>query len=328
MWALTILDLIILETGLEITGTRGNWVDAICPLHPERRPSFAMRSDTGVWVCRHEGFRGGPAKLIAMVKNIPYSEAQGMVAELDNRIATTDELVSQLFPKDEPGIDSDLLGWRERYDGLKPGLIPKYWMNRGFAPETAMSFGLRYDPNERALVWPVYGSDGDLSGMAQRYVYPEAQPKYRYNKGFVRELYPLTHWQGPDVLLVEGPLDAMWLHQCGEKWPFLKAALCLFGAQLAPAQIDWLRANAREVLLFFDGDKAGAAAIDRAIELMPDMNLWVGLMPMKPEAEYDDHDLALIEDGIFPRRKDPQECTADELADSVAQAVRSYEFVR
>ncbi|MGC8466729.1 MAG: DNA primase [Acidithiobacillus sp.] len=133
--------------------------------------------------------------------------------------------------------------------------------------------GRYYDRFRGRVLFPLRDGRGQLCGFAGRSM-DGREPKYLnspetilYHKG--QMLYGLDLAregirQRRQVVLVEGYLDVITLHQAG-----LDFAVAASGTALTEKQLETLWRSAPEVVLCFDGDAAGGAAAWRALQLAP-----------------------------------------------------------
>ena len=54
----------------------------LCPFHEDNQPSFNANLESGMWLCRGCGAKGGPAKFLAAARGLDAREAQAEVARL------------------------------------------------------------------------------------------------------------------------------------------------------------------------------------------------------------------------------------------------------
>ncbi len=135
-----------------------------------------------------------------------------------------------------------------------------------------------YDRFRDRLVCPVVMPGGEIAGFSARLVgepppdspvgakYINSPESAVYKKS--RLLFGLA--QARDemrtknrAVLVEGNFDVISLHQAG-----FGETIAPLGTALTPEQVDLLRRCASEVILFYDGDRAGRAATRSALELL------------------------------------------------------------
>ena len=140
--------------------------------------------------------------------------------------------------------------------GVDPG--HPYLAKRGIMRETAEFFGVGFFPGKGTmqgrLVIPIHNPAGELIAYAGRST-DDSEPRYKLPDGFKKTLvlYNL-HRLGEladTVIVVEGFIGTMWMHQCG--FPNIVA---LMGSSLSDSQADLL-ARFRRVVLLLDGDEAG-----------------------------------------------------------------------
>jgi DNA primase len=255
---------------------REDWVDCICPLHEERKPSFSINRESGQWICRHTNEGGYSAlSLVQKVLKLNYSEAKRWVQTHGSvRRVDTNTLFNQVMGIKAPEDNMDLKLWFETWYKADPKIMAEVWFERGFTEETMRKFEVRYAPEWRAILWPVRDEKKVATGYTARSLRGGDGPKYLYPRGFTRTLFPLNHYVGESVILVEGPLDAMWLHQNG--YP---QALAVLGPGLTQNQVKWLRANTRRVFLCFDNDNVGREGAKQARERLAKLSVEIVRIP-------------------------------------------------
>ncbi len=287
--------------GIEVTEERGDWADALCPLHAEGDASFAVNLEHGGWICRHDDEGGQLVDLVVRLRELTRREALAWMADAgpvqDHSI---DELLERLTGGEKPE-EHDPMAWAEHYLGLSTDTMAEYWFQRGFTEETMEAFGVRYHgggPGPAHLIWPVNDEDTNtVAFMLRRLGGNEAArgPKYLYPKGFERTLFPLDHFEGDEAVLVEGPLDAMWLHQHG-----YRGALAMLGSGVTARQEAWLRGHVTRVMLVLDNDLVGRAGAENLLARLGGFDLRIATVPL--------------------RYKDPQNMPPKELGEMLKKA--------
>ncbi len=219
---------------------QGKEMKLCCPFHSDKNPSFSINLDTGIWFCYS---RCGGGDWMEFVERIRGNEKYAPMEEAPD--AT---------PKPKAPVLKSLL-------------------DRGFTREILEKWDIVWDAERGAMRIPVYSRSGDAEGSIWRY--PEGvQPKYRYETGFQRSetLYGLWRLSlaVTDVVLVEGPLDAVWVQEAG--W----SCLAILGSSLSEAQARIVsHLKAKRVLLCFDNDPAGVIASQKAAALLKQNGCWV-----------------------------------------------------
>ena len=161
----------------------------------------------------------------------------------------------------------------DRWDGLLTAMT-----RRGYTKEELLAAGLvvngkngrLYDKFRNRLMLPVIDTRGDVVGFGSR-VIDNSEPKYMnttetitYSKR--RILYGLNlakKTRRPNILLCEGNLDVVTLHQAG-----FDNAVASMGTALTVEQTRLLSRFTKELVLCYDNDNAGQLATQRALELL------------------------------------------------------------
>ena len=161
----------------------------------------------------------------------------------------------------------------DRWDGLLTAMT-----RRGYTKEELLAAGLvvngrngrLYDKFRNRLMLPVIDTRGDVVGFGSR-VIDNSEPKYMnttetitYSKR--RILYGLNlakKTRRPNIILCEGNLDVVTLHQAG-----FDNAVSSMGTALTVEQTRLLSRFTKELVLCYDNDNAGQLATQRALELL------------------------------------------------------------
>ncbi|MDP3181982.1 MAG: DNA primase [Desulfobaccales bacterium] len=188
------------------------------------------------------------------------------------------------------------------------GYAPNQWdalrlhlQNRGISLEVAQEVGLlvprqsggHYDRFRDRIIFPIEDRQGRVMAFGGRVV-GEGEPKYLnspesplYSKG--RHLFGLP--QAAEVLrqtgvalVVEGYLDLLALRVHG-----IAPVLATLGTALTREQVRLLKSLVSKVVLVFDGDQAGARAMQRALPLFGQEGLAVRVLPLPPGLDPDSY---------------------------------------
>ena len=130
--------------------------------------------------------------------------------------------------------------------------------------------GRLYDKFRNRLMLPVIDTRGDVVAFGSR-VLDQSEPKYMnssetpvYSKR--RVLYGLNlakKTKRPNIILCEGNLDIVTLHQAG-----FDNAVASMGTALTPEQVRLLSRFTKELVLCYDNDNAGKIATERALQIL------------------------------------------------------------
>lgn len=174
-------------------------------------------------------------------------------------------------------------GWTSLLDyfvKIKAPLIPAYEIGlfRTRGGEKPKEDGSNFiDAYRSRLIFPIRGPEGDVLGFGGRYIGPAdpKAPKYinspetpLYEKDKV--LYNVDQARKSiremeTTVLVEGYMDCLALVQAG-----FPNAVANCGTALTRTQVGMLRKLAPKVICLFDSDKAGQAAMEKAMDLFLD----------------------------------------------------------
>ena len=149
-----------------------------------------------------------------------------------------------------------------------------------------------YDKFRNRLMLPVIDTRGDVVAFGSR-VLDKSEPKYMnssetpvYSKR--RVLYGLNlakKSKRPNILLCEGNLDIVTLHQAG-----FDNAVASMGTALTVEQTRLLSRFTKELVLCYDNDNAGKIATERALQILNNSEFSVKVLQLPkrrtPEGEY------------------------------------------
>lgn len=275
------------DLGVEVASDRSDNLICLCPLHEDNRPSFAIHAETGKWICYADCGAGVLQQLVAKVLDIPWNMALGWLEERGERLGSRDSVLNLVF------------GEEERFDGpdesslfYEAGTTYQYMVNRGFTAKTLKAWSVGKDSSTRAVIIPIHFNH-QLRGLISRFIdnVPGRKP-YEYSGG-LRKKDLLFGWDMlmdvPDnIVVVEGPLDVLWLWQHGYQ------SVALLGSRISGEQVDLLVRRTRTAVLALDSDQEGRQGTERAIRVLSGrINVMTALLP--------------------PGKKDVQECTDEEL---------------
>jgi DNA primase len=231
------------------------------------------------------------------------------------------------------GVTPDLaetfsLGWSpDQWHGLE-----KYLLSRGYTREQGIESGLLgqgkkgtvFDRFRNRLIFPIISLSGRCVAFGARII-DDGEPKYLnsreseiYSKG--EHLYGLHQArtsvsQNKEVILTEGYLDVITLHQFG-----FTNACGVLGTALTSEQVKRLSNLVRRVFLVFDGDRAGRQAALRSSEMILAQGLECRVIDL-PEDQ--DVDSFLRENGAL-ELKALQEKSLPGLDFCLQELIRNY----
>lgn len=301
----------MLEPYLERPRLSGqNNVAALCPLpdHPERKASFAVNIENGLWMCHGCNRSGG---LVSLLKYIGLSGrridalTEPVRAHLDNyrrKHKRKRRAELHLNPlESDVQISESIAGifhWK-----------PLDLVEQGFDPHTLEELGIGYDRGRDRITFPIRDTYGNLVGFSGRATIAGDEPKYKVYTGGYRqngelypgdlgpefdELYPNyvidSHdhlWNGHRVyaahlhggfagplIIVEGFKACIWLIQHG-----YSNVVALMGSNMSKKQHRLLHTiGPAKVLLLLDNDRPGREATLKIGKwLARTRHVWVGV---------------------------------------------------
>lgn len=198
--------------------------------------------------------------------------------------------------------------------GESDGLY-QYLRGKGYTDEQLIASGLisfyrdrGYDKFRDRVMCPIVGQNGDVLGFSGR-VLDSSTPKYLNSPETLafdkkRTLYGMNfaqHSQREGIILCEGNLDVISLHQAG-----FDNAVASLGTAFTYEQAFMIREKTDHVYLTFDSDSAGVKAAQRSIPIMKASGLGVSVVDLAP---YKDPDELLKAEGAsaFQARLDAAE---------------------
>ena len=273
---------------------------AICPFHPDTKPSLSVDLERGLWYCFGCGEGGDIFTFIMKIEGISFREALEELAReaglelpsTSEKISALDELSDRfheilLHDSEALKVVADFLV--EREIDLKD--IKKFHL--GYAPKDISKWGLDnlevreledlgiirrhrgklYSPFSERLIFPIFDHRGHLRGLGARSL-RGAEPKYintsntkSFSKGKLLYGLHLAKERIKDsktAILVEGYLDVITAHNFG-----FTNTVASMGTALTSDQVKLLKKmSATKVLIAYDGDSSGLRASLRAASLI------------------------------------------------------------
>lgn len=179
----------------------------------------------------------------------------------------------------------------------------RYLKQQGYEDELLKESGLvtidekrgGYDKFWNRAMFPIMDANSRVIGFGGR-VMGEGEPKYLNSPETLvfdksRNLYGLNFARAsrkPQILLCEGYMDVIALHQAG-----FDNAVASLGTAFTPGHANLLKRYTREVYLTFDSDGAGVRAALRAIPILKEAGLTAKVVDMQPYKDPDEFIKAL-----------------------------------
>jgi DNA primase len=266
-----------------------------CPMHEQRTGErenhprhWSINRTTGVHHCFSCEYSGSLVKLIVDVTKVGLWEAYQLLHRFDVDLETQDEEI--WVPPLPPVQVAQKLG--------EFGSPPERAIRRRrLKPATIKRFGVRWDHEESAWVFPIHGPAGDLWGWQVK-----TADWVRNRPPGIRKSLTLfgidIPWLSDSVVLVESPLDAMYLDGLG--YP----SMASFGAEISNTQMRLVIERFDELILALDNDKTGRTETERLLA-----ERWHHRLPIHI---FNYHDV---------RAKDPGECNPEQVQTAMSDAL-------
>lgn len=287
--------------------TINGWVSIKCPIsqwtHDRGKDSRASAgihiSDQGVSVfnCFTCGNKAPLQGLLRRYANYTGEDLDSLIEEVEEQSYLGPRVLpswDELGRGTEPLTELKQAVYLDLYD---PAAGHPYLYERGISDETADRLSLMIDPcdpadSEERILFPVFGTQGELYGLSGRATNPEAKLKVRDYFGLPKAACllgaHLIREEKPNkILLGEGLFDYARAWECDQ--PFL----AVMHSSLTIRQAEILRDFALPVYLFYDNDKAGRKGCNEAGKLLFD---YVPVMEVRWPAEASDPGLLLPEE--------------------------------
>jgi DNA primase len=266
--------------------SRGRWM-GLCPLHSDRKPSFIVDSNKGLFYCYGCGRGGDLIRFAELYHEVRFPQALALLRQWRGLAPLLHETIAffglQLHRHSEAviylqqrGIHSPELIEHMRIGYAPGGCLRGRLLELGYSLAALRQAGLvtaaGYDTFTHRIVFPL---EGNLYG---RSISPSAPP-HRFLPGVKGGLYcweQVCHVS--EAILVEGLFDYASLWQAG-----FRNVTCAMGTHLNGRQFRQLCDRPRTVYLAFDADTNGSgqhASQSLACRLREQgMNIRIVLLP-------------------------------------------------
>ncbi len=300
---------IVTELGLDIAKTRGKEISAHCPFHNDRTPSFSINQDTGAWICYSRCGGGGVVELVSRVLEVNNKSAREWLKERGQPSALRRKSRAAKTAKRKADKDAE----PKPCPPFALGRIPVWITSRGFSTELLTEYQCGYSPFHDALVIPVLQSHALIYRRA-----PGREPRYKFTEDFRSHstfygLPNVTLGLDGSLILVEGPLDVLWLRQHG----YGNSLAIMGGGRLGMAQRRILKEDLKpkKLILAFDNDEGGQTTATKSVnavgKLIP---CYVVQWDKVDFTDEDDDEIQMMPDDVA-------ELSPEKLAELLATAV-------
>lgn len=178
--------------------------------------------------------------------------------------------------------------------------LMNYMLKRGYNHEELVTAfligksdkGKYYDVFRNRVMFPIIDVTGNVIAFGGRVMDDEVKPKYRntsdtpvFKKS--RNLFALNFAKNDcaeNLILCEGYMDVIALHAAG-----FTNAVATLGTAITPEQARIMSRYTKKVLISYDADEAGQKAAQKAIALLGDVGLSVGVIKVPGAKDPDEY---------------------------------------
>ncbi len=183
--------------------------------------------------------------------------------------------------------------WRALFDRMILKKYPEALLKQAALIQQSPK-GNYYDTFRGRLMFPIQNLQNKVIAFGGRLIADEEGPKYLNSPETPiffkrRELFGLNlakkhiNREWPNLILVEGYMDFLALYQHG-----FKNAVATLGTALGEDHVRLMRRFVEEVIVVYDGDKAGEAASLRGLEILLEGGMQVKLVSLPKGEDPDD----------------------------------------
>ena len=295
-----IVDIVSSYIELKKSGTS---FKACCPFHGEETPSFTVSPAKQIYHCFGCSNGGDAIKFVMEYEKLSYPEAIEKIAALTNFDLEYDNNDSQVLNTSildavNKYYQNNLLSTlnaiqylssrgitKESIDKFQIGYASSsndtisYLKNNFFDLSMAIELGIidsgsngLYARFIERITFPIFLQSGKLVGFGGRTIsghnakYVNSPATKLFNKSVLLFGYNLAResiYQSKEIIITEGYLDVIMLHQAG-----FTNSVATLGTALTSQHVPLLKKSDAKVILGYDGDKAGMEAAYKASILL------------------------------------------------------------
>ena len=198
-------------------------------------------------------------------------------------------------------ITNDIIKEFEIGLSLNDNSLNKLLLNKGFTNEELIDIGLcgnkdnfMYEIFRNRIMFPLYNNDGKIVGFSGRIYNGENENKYVNSKEsviFKKGLLLYNYHKALEyarekrqIIIVEGFMDVIRLYTIG-----IKNVVATMGTAITKEHADLIRKLSKNIILCFDGDKAGEKATISALNELEKLDLTSRIIRLEDNLDPDDY---------------------------------------
>ena len=273
---------------------------ACCPFHGEETPSFVVSPQKQIYHCFGCGVGGDSINFVMEYEKLSYPEALEKLASMYNVSLNYDDSNNQK-KQDFKVIEEVNKFYQKLFVNNK--IAKDYMINRGVSEFSIEKFEIGYAPSSNdtinflknnyfnladakefgiidtghnglysrfieRITFPIYSINGKIVGFGGRTIsghnakYVNSPQTKFFNKSKLLYGYHIAKediYKRNRIIVTEGYLDVIMLHQAG-----FTTAVATLGTALTKEHLPLLRRGEPQVIVAYDGDKAGLNAAFKA----------------------------------------------------------------
>jgi len=310
----------IISNYIELKKAGSNF-KANCPFHGENTPSFVVSPAKQIYHCFGCGVGGDAIEFVREYEKLSYSEALEKIASIMNFSLSYSK--SNQSSNDVRRVLEEIQLWYSKnLDSYKSAR--EYLHKRGINQNSIEEFGIGYSGSSYELIefleknflsiakakeagvvaqresgeyyarlihritFPIYSSSGAIVGFGGRTItnhpakYINSPQTKLFNKSQLLYGYSKAKkhiYKNKKIIICEGYLDVILFHQAG-----FKEAVATLGTALTSEHLPTLRKGEPQIILAYDGDKAGINAGLKA-SIMLSQNGFDGYVVLFPNGQ-------------------------------------------
>lgn len=309
----------ILSPYVELRKSGSNYI-ACCPFHNEKTPSFVVSPSKGFYHCYGCGVGGDAIKFLMEYEKLSFVESVEKIASTLNFTLEYDknyqkkpdsivlEEMMRFYQKQllshQPSLDylasrhvanSSIEKFKIGYCGISFESL-NYINTKQLNKQELLEFGVIGKDNGREyarfserIIFPIHSPNGKVVGFGGRTM-EDSRAKYInspqskiFNKSTLLYGYYLAKeriYKQKKIIVCEGYLDVIMLHQAGFDY-----AVATLGTALTREHLPLLRKGDPQVILSYDGDKAGINAALKAAKILSGAGIEGGVVIFEDGAD-------------------------------------------
>ena len=189
----------------------------LCPFHAEKTPSMEIDGERSRYTCYSCGVYGNHIDFICEAEGVNHITAMRIYSAMCKGTKRQKITKQDLRPPIDPqrAIDKAHREFQMYMRTAWHSMPDHYMLRRGFTPATLTEFDVRHSSGQYGVIIPIYML-GTFCGHVKRKVSgSDDYRKYMYNEGFSRHTCLPSAQISDGIIITEGLLDYMKLHQSG-----------------------------------------------------------------------------------------------------------------